>query len=213
MLLFSRARLFPRMQMFIRARAAHRKKQWTEVQQWCARVIDIADDWNAIEQAHLRLALAEQKRAGFDGGRRAFQVITLPHKQRKGPSSKERTACGVSVWCWTAILHCCFCGLRRNGGTKASENVQATAASTTLELFSGSRVLLRDRSTVGAKENHTHQSHPRDLQARASKNHQTHHTRPRLLSLQHNQTYPCLAPLSSPHHAAKRPLVKTNSMG
>lgn len=57
-----------------RAREAHRKKQWTEVQQWCTRVIDIADDWNALEQAHLRLALAEQKRAGADGGRRAFQV-------------------------------------------------------------------------------------------------------------------------------------------
>lgn len=57
-----------------RAKDAHRKKQWAEVQQWCTRVIDIADDWNAIEQAHLRLALAEQKRAGADGGRRAFQV-------------------------------------------------------------------------------------------------------------------------------------------
>lgn len=73
-----------------RARDAHRKKQWTEVQQWCTRVIDIADDWNAIEQAHLRLALAEQKRTGVDGGRRAFQVT---FQQFSGNTLCHRKAC------------------------------------------------------------------------------------------------------------------------
>ncbi|CAM9787678.1 unnamed protein product, partial [Ectocarpus fasciculatus] len=56
-----------------RARSAHRVKDWTEVQLWCSRVIDLADDWNAVEQAHLRLALAAQKSSGVAGGRRAFQ--------------------------------------------------------------------------------------------------------------------------------------------
>ncbi|CAN0285605.1 unnamed protein product [Ectocarpus sp. 12 AP-2014] len=56
-----------------RARSAHRVKDWTEVQHWCSRVIDLADDWNAVEQAHLRLALAAQKSSGVAGGRRAFQ--------------------------------------------------------------------------------------------------------------------------------------------
>ena len=54
------------------------------MQQWCTRVIDIADDWNAIEQAHLRLALAEQKRAGADGGRRAFQVTYMSTTVKSG---------------------------------------------------------------------------------------------------------------------------------
>lgn len=44
------------------------------MQLWCSRVINIADDWNAVEQAHLRLALAEQKRGGAEAGRKAFQV-------------------------------------------------------------------------------------------------------------------------------------------
>ncbi|CAM9557355.1 unnamed protein product, partial [Scytosiphon promiscuus] len=56
-----------------RAREAHREKNWGDVHRLCSKVIDMADDWNAVEQAHLRLALAEQKRCGIDGGRRAFQ--------------------------------------------------------------------------------------------------------------------------------------------
>jgi len=44
------------------------------VRRWCGKVIGISDDWNAVEQAHLRLALAEQKLGGADGARRAFQV-------------------------------------------------------------------------------------------------------------------------------------------
>lgn len=57
------------------------------MQQWCTRVIDIADDWNAIEQAHLRLALAEQKRAGADGGRRAFQVTYMSTTVNQGANT------------------------------------------------------------------------------------------------------------------------------
>lgn len=37
-------------------------------------MISIADDWTAVEQAHLRLALAEQKDQRVDAARRAFQV-------------------------------------------------------------------------------------------------------------------------------------------
>lgn len=57
-----------------RAKDSYRQRNWAEVRRWCGKVIGISDDWNAVEQAHLRLALAEQKLSGAEGGRRAFQV-------------------------------------------------------------------------------------------------------------------------------------------
>ena len=56
------------------ARREHHRKNWGQVRQVCAGVISIADDWTAQEQAHLRLALAEQKAQRVDAARRAFQV-------------------------------------------------------------------------------------------------------------------------------------------
>lgn len=56
------------------ARIAHRRKHWGQVRLLCSRVISVADDWNAVEQAHLRLALAEQKDQRVDAARRVFQV-------------------------------------------------------------------------------------------------------------------------------------------
>lgn len=56
------------------ARTAHSRRRWPEVRLVCSRVIDVADDWNAVEQAHLRLALAEQNDKRVDAARRAFQV-------------------------------------------------------------------------------------------------------------------------------------------
>lgn len=56
------------------ARREHRRKNWGQVRLLCTRVINIADDWNAVEQAHLRLALAEQNDKQVDAARRVFQV-------------------------------------------------------------------------------------------------------------------------------------------
>lgn len=56
------------------ARTAHRRKHWGQVRVLCSRVINVADDWNAVEQAHLRLALAEQKSKRVEVARRVFQV-------------------------------------------------------------------------------------------------------------------------------------------
>lgn len=56
------------------ARNAHRKRHFHLVRELCSRVISIAEDWSAVEQAHLRLALAEQKAKRVEAARRAFQV-------------------------------------------------------------------------------------------------------------------------------------------
>lgn len=56
------------------AKREHHRKNWGQVRQLCTGVISIADDWTAVEQAHLRLALAEQKDQRVDAARRAFQV-------------------------------------------------------------------------------------------------------------------------------------------
>lgn len=59
------------------AAAAHNRKHWGEVRLLCSRVIAKADDWSAVEQAHLRLALAEQRNQGIQTARRVFQVSIL----------------------------------------------------------------------------------------------------------------------------------------
>lgn len=59
------------------ATAAHNRKHWGQVRLLCSRVIAKADDWSAVEQAHLRLALAEQKDQGIQTARRVFQVGVL----------------------------------------------------------------------------------------------------------------------------------------
>lgn len=56
------------------ARCAHRQRRWPQVRELCSRVIICADDWTAVEQAHLRLALAEQNDKRVDAARRVFQV-------------------------------------------------------------------------------------------------------------------------------------------
>lgn len=56
------------------ARNAHRKRHFHLVRELCSRVISIAEDWSAVEQAHLRLALTEQKAKRVEAARRAFQV-------------------------------------------------------------------------------------------------------------------------------------------
>ncbi|CAM9512381.1 unnamed protein product, partial [Laminaria digitata] len=58
------------------AKREHHRKNWGQVRQLCTGVISIADDWTAVEQAHLRLALAEQKDGRVDAARRAFQEGT-----------------------------------------------------------------------------------------------------------------------------------------
>ncbi|CAM9429949.1 unnamed protein product, partial [Sphacelaria rigidula] len=56
--------------------AAHQTKCWSVVRLLCRRVISRADDWSAVEQAYLRLALAEQKGEGVNTARRVFQEGT-----------------------------------------------------------------------------------------------------------------------------------------
>lgn len=64
------------------ARTAHSRRRWPEVRVVCSRVIDVSDDWNAVEQAHLRLALAEQNDKRVDAARRAFQVRRIRRRRR-----------------------------------------------------------------------------------------------------------------------------------
>lgn len=67
------------------AKDAYRKRHWGKVKQICSRVISVSldshsaaavQDWTAVEQAHLRLALAEQQDKQVDAARRTFQVST-----------------------------------------------------------------------------------------------------------------------------------------
>ncbi len=85
-----------------RAKDSYRQRNWAEVRRWCGKVIGISDDWNAVEQAHLRLALAEQKLSGAEGGRRAFQV-----KKGRGHDKIFRRA--VLRFTYSSSSNSCHC--------------------------------------------------------------------------------------------------------
>lgn len=76
------------------ARNAHRKRHFHQVRELCSRVISIAEDWSAVEQAHLRLALAEQKAKRVEAARRAFQVQQFNQTLDRMPTIFQRNADG-----------------------------------------------------------------------------------------------------------------------
>lgn len=92
------------------AKNAHKRRDWGHVRLLCSRVISAADDWNAVEQAHLRLALVEQKDEKIDAARRVFQVCgcgcVIERARERERESGGAAAQGIRD-CYRCCCSCC----------------------------------------------------------------------------------------------------------
>lgn len=95
------------------AKSAYRRRHWGQVRQICSRVINVSaashevaacQDWAAVEQAHLRLALAEQQDKQVDAARRTFQVRASTRDRVYGGKILEHHASpSINTPCFIAI--------------------------------------------------------------------------------------------------------------